>query len=237
MASLEEILQEKSVGLLVEFIKKQEIRINRLEEEIKRLVVYHDVRSNKVTVLREMLTTFFRKPITTQAVQDEPLLAENDPRIAAQLVQHWLGYYKPDEINNCDINARVSWATLQGGKTRKWVDTIWHTSALEHTLLEWESVRKQWVENDSRTLLMIRFVDTTDSTDGHTVLLYKHLHVVWTVQAYFGVCSLTLLERDIFVDGKLLQKMLTNQKVYTHDFGLIYSSQWGLYTKCKFIEA
>jgi hypothetical protein len=149
-----------------------------------------------------MLITRFRQSIPPQVDIDKPLLEKKIPAEAADEARKWMVDCKPQQLSNCDVNARVCWATLQGGKDRQWIETAWKEGTFKvATLSEWTEEIRKWAQNPALTLMMVRFIDQHDSNDGHTVLLYKHGNVVWTFQAYYDVCPLTSKQGDIFADG------------------------------------
>lgn len=219
--------------------KRLQERLDELEEQNRKLMERNEVRCNKIKVLRQMLTTIFHQPIIMPATYDNPLRQESDPSKALTLVRIWMQYHKPNEIQNCDVNARVCWATLMGNKTPSWVDTAtWKKETFcECSLETWNEARSAWVNNLERTMMMVRFVDKSSPTDGHTVLLYKYENVIWTFQAYYDLCVVTLLRGDIFADGIILNKMTANECVGSHHFGLPQHSEGSTYVQmCRYIE-
>ena len=219
--------------------KRLQKRVDELEGLVRELMERNEVRCNKIKVLRQMLTTIFHQPIIMPATCDEPLRQESDPSKALILVKIWMEYYKPNEIQNCDVNARVCWATLMGNKTPSWVDTSWKKETFcECSLETWNEARSAWVNNLERTIMMVRFVDKSSPTDGHTVLLYKYNNFVWTFQAYYNLCIVTLLRGDIFADGTILNKMTANECVGSHHFGLPHHPIKGstYMQMCRYIE-
>ena len=218
--------------------KRLQERLDELEEQNRKLMECNEVRCNKIKVLRQMLTTIFHQPIIMPATYDNPLRQESDPSKALTLVQIWMQYHKPNEIQNCDVNARVCWATLMGNKTPSWVDTAWKKETFcECSLETWNEARSAWVNNLERTMMMVRFVDKSSPTDGHTVLLYKYENVIWTFQAYYDLCVVTLLRGDIFADGIILNKMTANECVGSYHFGLPQHSEGSTYVQmCRYIE-
>ena len=218
--------------------KRLHERLDKLEGQVRKLMERNEVRCNKIQVLRQMLTTIFHQTIIMPATCDNPLRQESDPSKALILVKIWMEYNKPNEIQNCDVNARVCWATLMGKKTPSWVDTAWKKEPFcECSLETWNEARSAWVNNLERTIMMVRFVDKSSPTDGHTVLLYKYNNVVWTFQAYYNLCIVTLLPRDIFADGIIFNKMTANECVGPHHFGLPQQPKGSTYLQiCIYIE-
>ena len=220
--------------------KRLQKRVDELEGLVRELMERNEVRCNKIKVLRQMLTTIFHQPIIMPATCDEPLRQESDPSKALILVKIWMEYNKPNEIQNCDVNARVCWATLMGNKTPSWVDTSWKKETFcECSLETWNEARSAWVNNLERTIMMVRFVDKSSPTDGHTVLLYKYNNFVWTFQAYYNLCIVTLLPRDIFADGIIINKMKANECIGSNHFGLPQHPKEGSCTyvqMCRYIE-
>lgn len=218
--------------------KRLQERLDKLEEQNRKLMERNEVRCNKIKVLRQMLTTIFQQSIIMPATCDNPLRQESDPSKALILVKIWMEYHKPNEIQNCNVNARVCWATLMGNKTPLWVDTARKKETFcECSLEAWNEARSVWVNNLERTIMMVRFVDKSSPTDGHTVLLYKYNNVVWTFQSYYNLCIVTLLPRDIFADGTILNKMKANECVGPHHFGLPQHPKGSTYMQmCRYIE-
>ena len=103
-------LSQSQVKENAELREQLEGALQSLEEQhgqLRKLMERNEVRCNKIKVLRHMLKTIFHQPIIMQAEHDKPLRQESDPFKALTLVQIWMEYYKPNEIQNCDVNARV----------------------------------------------------------------------------------------------------------------------------------
>lgn len=207
--------------------KMQQMRaeIERLEQ---RLAEYNAVRLRKRACLTEMLTTRFGiQPIITTPVQDEALYQEGDPVALVDRVSHWMSYYSPLDMTNCDINARACWATLSGNKNRSWVrmhSSDKRSGFIEASITEWNAARQRWNDHDTHTRMIVRFVATDNAVDGHTVVSYKYRGHVGTFQAYHDVCPLTYLNRDIFAGtSPLVQKLLDQEPVCAVDFGVVGS--------------
>ena len=230
-------LVDINIRLILENKRLQERQVE-IEEQVRKLMERNEVRCNKIKVLRQMLNTIFHQPIIMQATKDNPLRQESDPIKALFLVRIWMEYHKPNEMQNCDVNARVCWATLKGNKTPSWVDTAWKKGTFcECSLEQWNDAKNMWVDNLERTIMMVRFVDKSSPTDGHTVLLYKYENVVWTFQAYYSSCIVTLLRADIFADGVILNKMIENECIGSHHFGLPHQLKDSAYAQmCRYIE-
>jgi hypothetical protein len=160
-------------------------RLSKLEEQMERLLERQEVRRIKILALREMLVTHFgyklnptiEQPVRIMAVQDEPLIqaTNGDTEEITEKVHHWISYYHPHDITNCDINARVCWATIHGGKNRNWVLRKSHVDDDLHSVhvQNLPTIHNNWATSQKYTTMMVRFVAENDETDGHTILLYK----------------------------------------------------------------
>lgn len=131
-----------------------------------------------------------------------------------------MSYYNPSQMQNCNFNARACWATLHGDLNRTWVCTPkWD----DFTRVEgWVSVRERWLAIKGNSSMFVRFIDTQDPTNGHSLVCYKYQGRAWTIQAYYGQSSLTCVETDIFAneDTSLLQNLRSCAPVSAKDFGV-----------------
>ena len=62
--------------------------------------------------------------------------------------------------------------------------------------------------------------------DGHSVLSYKHDHVVWTFQSFYNTCGFQFKRGDIFdKTSSLIKSLAEGRAVDATDVGSIISSE------------
>jgi hypothetical protein len=146
---------------------------------------------------------------------------EGNPANISNLVGKWFSYFISDRIEHCDFNARFCWATFLGDKDLVWVNrsSSIDTSFSSCTVDKWRDVRKEWLQS-KETAMIVRFISTNE-IDGHTVFSCKQGdNKVWTFQAYFNGCTLQVLEKDIFSETNVIEKIMSGKPITAANFSL-----------------
>ena len=202
----------------------------------------NNVRQCKLIVLREMHATNkkfrLQNYVTTPIVQS--FCQEREPEKVATFVRTWIFDYDKLQIQNCNITARVTWATLHGLgaawaiKTGSWLEDGF---SMHINVNEWFNLQKTWRNVDGDTAMFVRFIDATRyDNDGHSVVVYRFEGKWWTIQAYYNVTDVVVTEGDVFKDdSSLVTKLCQHTPVGSCDFNLPEGSYNGTYEYCHFM--
>ena len=81
----------------------------------------------------------------------------------------WISRNDPSQITNCNINARICWATLHGlgeewvTKSASWLDDGF---SIRLNVNEWFNIQKTWRNVEGDTAMFVRFIDDNDDKEG-----------------------------------------------------------------------
>jgi hypothetical protein len=131
-------------------------------------------------------------PTWCPAAGDEPDIAQT---IRSFVMADHNDYGIADRFTNCDTNARVCWAMLVGGLTMHFIligtcSDVYHPLRRCMTLdrvLSWISSLCASPSTPEPLLLLVRFVDADNTSDGHSLVIRRTVHgELELFQAYYN---------------------------------------------------
>jgi hypothetical protein len=216
------------INKLEQDIEELKFRNNKLEQRIEvqnklisRMNEQMQVMCLKKKLLNEMLLIKFNiqviPPNTSQYLDKKNIDDVED------YVKNWIRNNSrfSYDITKCNENARAVWASLDGSLTKDWVyqstqnDTSFSKYSFE------SMVEKMKLFNEmTNAQMMIRFLDDSKGTDGHSLVIVRRNNISSIFQSYFDVSELQMFTEEDFSLIELFMKLkiLTN----THQLNATY---------------